>query len=260
MAEILQEAVDRHAGCDHLVQVYRDPVELAESVATFFAAGFEAAEPAVAIATEAHWPPIRARLEKRGWNVDELQASGALIVRDAAATLQAISESGVPNARRFREVIGAVLDEATAGEPGIRVRAFGEMVDLLARDGDEAAADVLEGLWNALASQRRFTLLCGYKIDVFDVTSHTTLLPQVYRSHTHVLPTPDAERLELAVNRALSDVLGETDTQKVYARVHVQSRDRQISSAQLALMWVSAHMPRTAEQVLAAAQTHFAAA
>jgi DcmR-like sensory protein len=259
MAEILNEPTERLSGCDHLVQVYRDPVELAEAVATFFAAGFEAAEPAVAVVAAPHWPAIRERLEKRGWNVEALQADGTLVVRDAAETLAAISEAGVPSSRLFREVIGGVLDEASRGR-GVRVRAFGEMVDLLVRAGDSASADRLEGFWNDLASRRRFTLLCGYRVDLFDVGAHTALLPQVYRSHTHVLPPVEAERIETAVNRALADILGESDTQKVYAQVELHVGDRGVSPAQLALMWLSAHMPRTAEQVLAAAQTHFATA
>lgn len=253
----MREKVVAPPRCDHLVQVYREPVELAESVATFFAAGFDAAEPAVALATAAHWPLIAERLEARGWCVDRLEAESLLFVRDAEHTLAAISDDGIPSSGKFREVIGGLLDSAT--EPGGRgVRAFGEMVDILVRRGERMAADTLERYWNELGTRRDFTLLCGYKVDLFDLEAQTALLPQVYRSHTHVVAGTDAERVDLAVRHAVAEVLGEADAQKLYQQVSRGSENAPVSH--LALLWISAHMPRTAEEILAAAGTHFAAA
>jgi hypothetical protein len=253
MAEVMREAVEHR--CDHLVQVYRDHAELADSVASYFVAGFEAGEPALAVVMAAHWPSIRERLEKRGFAAEELEASGLLTRRDAEETLDALFENGALSARRFKDVIGGVLDLAESVAPGKPVRAFGEMVDVLARRGEVVNADALEGLWNDLLAKRRFSLLCGYQVDLFDVEAHVSLLPQVYRTHTHVLPPQHIELLEIAVERALTEVLGD-DAQKVYANVerHRSTAPR----AHLALRWVSANMPRTAEQVLAAARTHYA--
>lgn len=258
MAEVMREqkpSVAHH--CDHLVQVYREPVELAESVAAFFGAGFEAVEPAVAVVTAAHWPVFAKRLEKRGWNVAELEAEGALYLRDADETLAALSDDRGPVQRKFNEVVGSLLDLAAG--PGRRhVHAFGEMVDILVRRGERTQADILERYWNELGQKKDFTLLCGYKVDVFDLHTQISLLPQVYRTHTHVLPHPDAERMERAVGRALAEVLGEDDAQKVYAQA---VREEQAAPAShLALLWISAHMPRTAEEVLAVARLRFAEA
>jgi hypothetical protein len=178
-----------------------------------------------------------------------------LTLHDAEHTLESLFEGAALSARRFKETIGAVLDAAAVAAPGKQVQAFGEMVDILARRGEHANADVLEGFWNELLAKGGFSLLCGYKVDVFDLDTHLSLLPQVYRSHTRVLPPPDADRLEVAVERALSEVLGD-DAQRVYA--HVAAHESNAPTSHLALRWVSAHMPRTAEQVLAAARTHYA--
>jgi hypothetical protein len=140
------------------------------------------------------------------------------------------------------------------------VRVFGEMVDLLCRRGDGLAADELEALWNELGTRRHFTLLCGYRLDLFDRDVQVRLLPQVYRSHTQVVSASDAERLEAAVQSALTAILGEEDAQKVYARVARRRRDAHVPASQLALMWVSAHMPRAAEEILASAHERYAAA
>jgi hypothetical protein len=65
--------------------------------------------------------------------------------------------------------------------------------------------------------------------------------------------------MEQAVNTALTETLGSTDAEKVYSLVAAQVREENVPPAQLALMWVSAHMPRTAEHVLAAARAHYGA-
>src|SRR5438552_269564 len=43
-----------------------------------------------------------------------------------------------------------------------RVRAYGEMVDLLWQIGDVASAIDLEARWNELSTTKRFSLLCAY--------------------------------------------------------------------------------------------------
>jgi len=258
VAEVIQEIAAGKARCEHLVQVYREPIELAQSVATFFAAGFEVGEPAVAVLTAANRPLILERLEARGWRPAELEAEGVLHLRDAEETLAAIDAGPGTGARSFNRVVGELLDRAAATDANRRIRVFGEMVDVLVRRGDRAAADTLEGYWNDLFAKRHFTLLCGYKVDLFDVATYIELLPQVYRSHTHVLQTADDRRFEEAVDRALTDVLGAEDVQKVYARV-ARSGDKAPRS-HLALQWICAHMPRAASDVFAAAQAFFAEA
>jgi len=242
--------------CDHLVQVYREAAELAEAAATFFAAGFESRQPAIAIATAAHWPLIAERLARRGWEPDALDADGLLYVRDAEITLQSIlDENGRISERRFHDVVGGLLREAGRRSPQRRVRAFGEMVDLLVDRGDQVAADVLERHWNELAAQLNFMLLCGYRLDLFDTDVQAALLPQIHRSHAHVLPGADEEQFATAVERALFEILGETDARKVYAQV--SAGDAKAPASQLALMWMSAHMPRAATKVLAVARSYY---
>lgn len=239
------------------MQVYRTPFELAESVATFLATGLEAGEAAVVVATAAHRPLFADRLARAGWPAERLEAERRLVLADADETLAAILEDGMPSPRRFARVVGGLVDGAAAGSDGGRVRIFGEMVDVLCRRGEAAAADALEALWNRLGAEKAFSLLCGYRVDLFDREAQVSLLPQVYRSHAHVVGGVDADSLERAVDLALTEVLGPEDAQKVYAQAARQAGPQQIPLAQVVLMWVSAHMPRTAERVLASARAHY---
>lgn len=246
---------DEAPHCDHLVQIYREPVELAEAAATFFAAGFESNQPAVAIAGAARWPLIAERLARRGWEPNTLEADGLLHVRDADLTLLAIlDEEGRPSQQKFQDVVGGLVREAGRRSPQRRIRAFGEMVDLLVARGDRAEADVLERYWNELAAQLNFMLLCGYRLDLFDADVQAALLPQIRRSHAQLLPAGDEERFATAVERALVDVLGEDDAQKVYAQISAEAK---APASVLALMWMSAHMPRAAGKVLDVARSRY---
>jgi hypothetical protein len=67
----------------------------------------------------------------------------------------------------------------------------------------------------------------------------------------------DSTRLTVAVDRALNEVLGPSEAGKVYPLVAEEARRERISVAQLTLMWVSAHMPVTAERILLSARMHY---
>ena len=130
------------------------------------------------------------------------------------------------------------------------------MVDLLCERGNPAGAARLEELWNRLARRRSFSLLCGYRIDVFDRDAQISVLPEICRSHSHVLPADDPARLERAVDAALEEALG-SQAGQVYAVLGDQLRRKQVPPAQLTLMWVSSQMPLSAERILASARAHY---
>jgi hypothetical protein len=241
----------------HAVQVYADLDDLAESVAAYLSAGFENGEPAVVVATRDHVARFAQKLAAAGWDERKVQADRLLVLADADATLAGFMDDELPSATKFEAVLGNLLDRVAERFPGVRTRVFGEMVDLLAARGQMEAAVRLEQLWNELARARSFTLLCGYRLDVFDRATQTGLLPDVCAEHSHVLPAADADRLSRAVDFALDEVLGPVDAGKVYLLVGERIREARVPVAQLVLMWVSANMPGLADRILASARTHY---
>ena len=71
-----------------------------------------------------------------------------------------------PDPALFNTTIGAIVERAARG--GRAVRVFGEMVALLWSDGNVTGALALETLWNEMASDRRFFLLCAYPEALLD--------------------------------------------------------------------------------------------
>jgi hypothetical protein len=240
------------------VQIYSDVEELASSVAAYLAAGFKVGEPAVVVAVPEHWNRFKERLQLTGCDVQATEAEGLVSVVDAHATLAEIMDGGdAPSTAAFERVIGGLLDHVAERFPGRQIRAFGEMVNLLTEAGKTDAAIRLEELWNAAAKTRAFSLLCGYRLSLFDRAAQTGTLPEVCRQHSHVQPAADRARLAQAVDLALEEVLGYERAGRVYFMIGQESRDERVPLAQLVLMWVSKNMPTTADRILSSARARY---
>jgi hypothetical protein len=66
----------------------------------------------------------------------------------------------MPDPALFEATVGGIFEHAARG--GRTVRVFGEMVAVLWDAGNVAGALALETLWNDMASNRQFFLLCAY--------------------------------------------------------------------------------------------------
>ena len=168
----------------HSVQFYESDEYLHDLVANFVAEGLQSGEPAVIIATEAHRNGFASHLRMMGIDPDHTR----ITMLDARATLEQFMDGDTPNADRFRTVIGGVLEE-NGGETNTRIRAYGEMVDLLWRDGNPRAAVQLEELWNGLAGLYTFTLLCAYPMSNFTSEADSAMFERICSTHNLVMPS-----------------------------------------------------------------------
>ena len=116
-------------------------------------------------------------------NVEALKAAGDLLLLDARQTLATFMVNGEPDPDFFKASAGRTLEQVGRGRART-IRAYGEMVDVLWKDGMSAAAIKLEMLWNRLANTHDFSLLCGYAMGNFykDAT-----IQDVCRHHTHTV-------------------------------------------------------------------------
>lgn len=242
---------------DHAVQVYDDLAELANSVGRYLDAGFGRGEPGVLIATAAHRHAFAAELRSRGWDTDQLEGKGLLVCLDAQQTLDMFMDGDSPSAEPFEQVVGGAIDDLAVRFPDKTIRAFGEMVDLLWRQGNEAGAIALEDLWNELAESRRFALLCGYHLDIFDIDVQISALPKIIRVHSHPRPAADTSRLAAAVDKALAETLGPFEAGQIYLQVAEQVPRTQLPRAQAVLMWLSQQQTPNAQRVLDRVRTHY---
>lgn len=172
-----------HSGHFHAVRFYESPDSLCRIVANFLGEGLRANQPALVIATPEHRAGIEAAL--RGQNVDvaALRASGELVLLDAEQTLATFMVDGMPDAKRFQAKGTEMIQRACGGRTDCTVRAYGEMVDVLWKQGQSVAAMRLEMLWNKLAATQDFSLLCGYAMGNFYKGSQQQ---EICAHHTHL--------------------------------------------------------------------------
>jgi excisionase family DNA binding protein len=182
------------APTDHFVQFYELEDVLLDSIAQFIAAALRGGDAGIVVATSAHCTGIDERLRADGIDVPLAQVEGRYQVLDASETLAAFMVEGVPDDLRFSAVIGALLDRAAA--LGRRVRVFGEMVAVLASEGNHLGAVGLELLWNKLQKERAFALYCAYPMDHFSGLQLAKALGQVSEAHAHVIPVESYNALE----------------------------------------------------------------
>jgi hypothetical protein len=172
---------------DHVVQFYHNDSALFATVSTFLADGLENGEPCIVIATADHARGITERLTKRGIDVAASVRVGLLIVEDAHDLLARFMVGETPDRDCFRACVTQLLQLAGATNPNAKLRAFGEMVDVLWEEGRPAAALRLEELWNEITEEHSFTLLCGYGIGRFHGSGHKAGFEAVCRQHGRVI-------------------------------------------------------------------------
>jgi KaiC/GvpD/RAD55 family RecA-like ATPase len=171
----------------HAVQFYDHEQVLYATAAGFLGQGLVDEQPAILIATPAHRQPILEYLRGRMLDVDHAQRRGNLIVLDAHETLAALMVDELPSADAFESTIGSLIrDLVNRRSQHTLIRAYGEMVDVLWREGKPDAAIRLEVLWNQLADRYGFALLCAYSMGHF--YKHTDRFEDVCRQHAHVVP------------------------------------------------------------------------
>lgn len=165
----------------HFVKFYEADDNLIDAVSRFVHEGIVADGTCVVLATSAHRELIGARLQGMGLNPDALAAEYRYIALDVHLILLSFMSDEGPDQQRFHQNMGLLMRQAASrGQP---VRVFGEMVSLLAEDGQVQAAIRLEELWNELSRHQNFTLFCAYRMGPLLNDIKTQTLIRAIHSH-----------------------------------------------------------------------------
>jgi hypothetical protein len=157
---------------DHACHFYADDTGLSTTVAAFLAPAFSDGHAVISIGTRAHIAGIEQRLRTDGHDIDSARRRGQYVALDAESILARLLTDGLPTARTFQDVIGVQVDKLATEHGG--VRAFGEIVNVLWRQGKRAAALRLEELWSDAL---------GYRIATDGIVSvHTQVIPSRMRA------------------------------------------------------------------------------
>jgi MEDS: MEthanogen/methylotroph, DcmR Sensory domain len=175
----------------HAVLFYSGDGELAGQVSGQLLGALRQGGVAIVIATPAHRRMIAGRLAEAGLDVRSAEAIGSYVALDAHETMTRFMVSGWPSAASFWLTISPLIRRAAS--TGAPVCVFGEMVALLWDLGQVSAAIEVEAMWNELAAQYPFSLLCAYPVRAVGGGEHQDALAEVCRVHAAVVGDPPGE-------------------------------------------------------------------
>ena len=172
-------------GHEHLVEFYESDEFLVRSVTDYLLAALREDDAAIAIATPEHLGRFATVIEAAGIDVDGAIREHRYQPIDARELLAHLTVDGSPERERFRATVGPLLERAAHGTREVRV--YGELVALLLERGDAAATIAVEDMWNDLARDHRFELLCGYPLKAFNNDARGPFR-RICERHTAVVP------------------------------------------------------------------------
>ena len=114
---------------------------------------------------------------------------GQLVVLDAGSCLDQFMVDGRPDPEKFFALVWSVLDRVVQA-------GYGKMRLSSAR------------WWSCSGATTSRPPSSAYRIDNFDRRAHRSVLRQLSRSHSHLVPVDDYERFERAVDDAYREVFG----------------------------------------------------
>ena len=194
----LVPASDTSAPFEHIVELFDSPESLGEAVARFFVDGLSSGDNLLMLAKPVHVQAVADAMNRRGLAVATLVDAGRLIILDAATTLRLIMKRGVPDRQALNTMAENTIDQLAVD--GQHVRVYGELVELLAEEGNFLGAELVEEFWNAFGSAHAISLLCGYSSAHFVMPGSLASLEGICRAHSRV----QQNRQDLLANWLLS--------------------------------------------------------
>jgi hypothetical protein len=246
----------------HVVQLYEENNDrlLARNVGRYFSEGLKRGDGLLAIATREHIEAFDRQLLKVGAEPAEAVRNGRFAVLDAQETLAKFMVDGQPDWRRFEEAMAPVVSGLRARSEQNRLRAYGEMVGVLWKQGAFSAAIRLEEFWNKLLASAGFSLFCAYPIDVFNEEFTVTGVDALLCDHTHLLPTGPNKDIEGAISRAMDETLGARAEQvRNFMKSNSRSYWAVLPGAEALILWIRNNLGDEAEEILTRAREHYQA-
>jgi hypothetical protein len=254
-----ERLLERPQSRGHFVQVYEaDMLSLTRNVSHYVWEGLKRGDGLLLISTPEHWKLFCQHLNELGADTERPLQNRQLVFLDARETLSQFMVKGQPDWRRFEAVIGAAMGQIRKVNNGAGLRAYGEMVALLWKARQFAAAVRLEQLWNKLLAQSSFSLYCAYAIDVFGKEFHVEALDGLLCAHTHLIPAAPNGELEAALNLAMDEILGpKAHNLKALIKANYRPSWGVVPNAESMVLWLRKNLPIQAEDIIARARNHY---
>ena len=170
---------------DHICGFYENTDHLADSICDFVVPGITRGDGIFLIASKTNLDKFQLALERRSIDVHRAKSVQKLIMLDAQETLNSFMVNGMPDPDKFENNVGKLISDFKMKYP--RIRAFGEMVNILWEQNNLEGALKLEEMWSQLNNRIGFSLLCGYSNKKFKNKFNIEALNAICAAHTHIV-------------------------------------------------------------------------
>ncbi len=171
---------------NHMVQVCQNVTSQAEILTRYIKEGLLNNEGVIVIARPSLRRTVLSKLDALGFDSQTIKNQGQVRFFDAEFLLSNILIDGVIEEQAFQKLVGIPI-QAAQSKFG-KVRAFGEMVDILWQRDLQDMAMQLEDLWEDLCTKQGLVFLCTYLLDNLDPNDYDNALEKIYKHHTHLVP------------------------------------------------------------------------
>lgn len=173
----------------HAAQFYEGEPFLHRSIVTFFIEPITRGHHVVMISRRRTFDTVVQQLRAAG---DAALAAGAgrVVYVDVDEALNGFMVGTRVDPVRLEQAVNDMFARFR-GTDDTPVWIYGEMSGVLCKNGNHAAAQSLEELWNVHFADLAFKVLCGYAIEDFDHEAQAQTFRAICRQHTHVIPTEE---------------------------------------------------------------------
>jgi PAS domain S-box-containing protein len=240
----------------HLVQFYDgDQQSLTKNVAQFLAEGIERGEGVLVIATPPHAEAFLRQLKRMRVDPDRAEFEGKMVILDAERTLAKFFVNGRLDQDLFESTVQVARSRLA---PSNGLRAYGEMVGILWKDGRYDTAIQLEAFWNDFLRGTGCKLFCAYPIDIFGPEFNAPETDCILRSHTRLISAGTEVDLAGVMDRSMREVLGPATAQVKDSMLGANGfAGVALPDGERAIRWLYAHLPDRAVDIVARAQHHY---
>jgi hypothetical protein len=180
-----EPTLQKRTASEHIVQLFDTSESLINVLSHFVTEALHQDANVLVVARPRNWDAVAVRLVQQGLPVGEAVRQSRITFLSAATTMSRFMRNGIADPGLFSDVIGTLIERLVATSPaGLYI--YGEMVDLLAEEGDFHAARQFEALWNGLGARYSFTLLCAYAAAHFATPNAGSALDTICRAHSQV--------------------------------------------------------------------------
>jgi hypothetical protein len=169
----------------HGVHFHSDADDVARCMVEHVRGALGIGQAAMLLSTPKHLLAFDREVERCGLDYTKAIYEGRLVICNAQRLLERFCQGSIPDERRFRAILGGQLRMLMHRYSGISI--YSEVVMLLMAAGHFERAMVLEQMWNVLAADRKFDLLCSYPLDLFTHDEQAVMMRRVIALHQYTI-------------------------------------------------------------------------